>query len=171
MTDVSALAESSPFPIINFGYLPKEEADRRAVLKGGTREGPNNHRRVHSSQGPVYAKARRLGRACVSCRTRKIRCDLVIFGAPCTNCRHSRTECVPAANKRDRSSLNRHAGGQLSAESREDENSQGYYSTLYISNSASTPLSSKGQEFVQRSLLGFAPSAQTPDSGKSPFAG
>ncbi|RYC84967.1 hypothetical protein BFJ63_vAg12110 [Fusarium oxysporum f. sp. narcissi] len=41
-------------------------------------------------------------RACINCRQRKIRCDIVDKGVPCTNCStHGRSGCRMCPNKRD----------------------------------------------------------------------
>ncbi|KAK5627091.1 hypothetical protein RRF57_002806 [Xylaria bambusicola] len=42
---------------------------------------------------------RRAARACVSCRARKVRCD-VVEGAPCGNCRWDAVECVVQESRR-----------------------------------------------------------------------
>lgn len=39
-------------------------------------------------------------RACVSCRDRKVRCDVVNGGVPCTNCRLDDVDCVLKASNR-----------------------------------------------------------------------
>lgn len=47
-------------------------------------------------------KKKRAGRACVLCRARKVRCDAVLNGVPCTNCRLDSLECTIPKNKRHR---------------------------------------------------------------------
>ncbi|KAI3571646.1 hypothetical protein IWW34DRAFT_767714 [Fusarium oxysporum f. sp. albedinis] len=51
--------------------------------------------RKHTTEG--YQKAakrrRRASRACLSCRRRKVRCD-VVQGSPCCNCKWDNIECV-----------------------------------------------------------------------------
>jgi hypothetical protein len=42
---------------------------------------------------------RRAARACVSCRARKVRCD-VVEGAPCGNCRWDNVECIVQESRR-----------------------------------------------------------------------
>jgi hypothetical protein len=37
---------------------------------------------------------KRAPKACLACRARKVRCDVVVHGAPCTNCRLDGDECV-----------------------------------------------------------------------------
>ena len=43
---------------------------------------------------------RRAPRACHCCRARKVRCDVVESGTPCTNCRLDEVECVVSDSKR-----------------------------------------------------------------------
>ncbi|KKA27792.1 hypothetical protein TD95_003564 [Thielaviopsis punctulata] len=47
---------------------------------------------------------RRAARACVSCRARKVRCD-VVEGAPCGNCRWDGIECVVQESRRRKKNL------------------------------------------------------------------
>lgn len=51
---------------------------------------------------PENATKRRAPRACYVCRTRKVRCDVVQNGAPCTNCRLDKATCVLSASNRGR---------------------------------------------------------------------
>ncbi|EXJ76917.1 hypothetical protein A1O3_10074 [Capronia epimyces CBS 606.96] len=57
-----------------------------------------------SPTATVTAAARkvqkRAGRACTSCRVRKVRCDVVHCGNPCTNCRLDSLECVVPRSRR-----------------------------------------------------------------------
>lgn len=46
---------------------------------------------------------RRSARACSSCRSRKVRCNVVECGPPCTNCRLDSVKCVTVRNRRHRS--------------------------------------------------------------------
>lgn len=48
---------------------------------------------------PGKITKRRAARACVSCRARKVRCD-VVEGAPCGNCRWDNVECVVQESRR-----------------------------------------------------------------------
>lgn len=43
---------------------------------------------------------RRASKACCCCRARKVRCDVVENGSPCTNCRLDQVECVVTESKR-----------------------------------------------------------------------
>jgi hypothetical protein len=40
------------------------------------------------------SRRRRAHHACSSCRTRKVRCDYAVRGAPCTNCELDHVECA-----------------------------------------------------------------------------
>jgi hypothetical protein len=43
---------------------------------------------------------RRASKACQCCRARKVRCNVVEHGAPCTNCRLDEVECIVTESKR-----------------------------------------------------------------------
>ena len=43
---------------------------------------------------------RRASKACCCCRSRKVRCDVVENGSPCTNCRLDRVKCIVIESKR-----------------------------------------------------------------------
>jgi hypothetical protein len=45
---------------------------------------------------------KRSSRACATCRARKVRCNVVAHGAPCSNCRHDEIECILPLSKRQR---------------------------------------------------------------------
>ncbi|KAG6231456.1 Cutinase transcription factor 1 beta [Claviceps purpurea] len=53
---------------------------------------------------PQKVAKRRAARACVSCRARKVRCD-VVEGAPCGNCRWDNVECVVQESRRRKKDL------------------------------------------------------------------
>ncbi|KAG6117480.1 Cutinase transcription factor 1 beta [Claviceps humidiphila] len=53
---------------------------------------------------PQKIAKRRAARACVSCRARKVRCD-VVEGAPCGNCRWDNVECIVQESRRRRKNL------------------------------------------------------------------
>ncbi|RDL31462.1 uncharacterized protein BP5553_09671 [Venustampulla echinocandica] len=50
---------------------------------------------------------KRSSRACASCRTRKVRCNIVAVGTPCSNCRHDEIECILPLSRRQRSARER----------------------------------------------------------------
>ncbi|KAH7186649.1 fungal-specific transcription factor domain-containing protein [Fusarium oxysporum] len=69
--------------------------------------GKNNKKRAspfNNSEQLQKATKRRAARACVACRARKVRCD-VIEGTPCGNCRWDKVECVVQESRRRRKYL------------------------------------------------------------------
>ncbi|KAI1466409.1 transcription factor CTF1 [Daldinia caldariorum] len=54
--------------------------------------------------GSAKITKRRAARACISCRSRKVRCD-VVEGAPCGNCRWDNVECIVQESRRRRKNL------------------------------------------------------------------
>ncbi|KFL61124.1 uncharacterized protein TERG_11964 [Trichophyton rubrum CBS 118892] len=60
----------------------------------------SNAASLQNSARPVK---RRASKACCCCRARKVRCDVVENGSPCTNCRLDDVECVVAESKRKKS--------------------------------------------------------------------
>ncbi|KAI2621728.1 transcription factor CTF1 [Hypoxylon sp. NC1633] len=54
--------------------------------------------------GSAKVTKRRAARACISCRSRKVRCD-VVEGAPCGNCRWDGVECIVQESRRRRKNL------------------------------------------------------------------
>ncbi|KAI1475373.1 transcription factor CTF1 [Daldinia eschscholtzii] len=54
--------------------------------------------------GSAKVTKRRAARACISCRSRKVRCD-VVEGAPCGNCRWDNVECIVQESRRRRKNL------------------------------------------------------------------
>jgi NAD-dependent SIR2 family protein deacetylase len=49
---------------------------------------------------PTKSVKRRAAKACQCCRNRKVRCNVVEHGAPCTNCRLDEVECIVSESKR-----------------------------------------------------------------------
>lgn len=49
---------------------------------------------------PNKSVKRRASKACQCCRARKVRCNVVEHGAPCTNCRLDEVECIVSESKR-----------------------------------------------------------------------
>ncbi len=45
---------------------------------------------------------RRAAKACQTCRSRKVRCDVVDSGPPCNNCRLDQVQCVVSDSRRKR---------------------------------------------------------------------
>lgn len=62
---------------------------------------PKTHITSPQFRKPPRSRGRkRSSRACVSCRSRKVRCDIIQHGAPCSNCRLDCVECKLAMSKR-----------------------------------------------------------------------
>ncbi|RKK84548.1 Cutinase transcription factor 1 beta [Fusarium oxysporum] len=78
-----------------------------ASTSARTVTGKNNKKRAspsNNSEQPQKATKRRAARACVACRARKVRCD-VIEGTPYGNCRWDKVECVVQESRRRRKYL------------------------------------------------------------------
>ncbi|RJE25414.1 Transcription factor [Aspergillus sclerotialis] len=63
---------------------------------------------------------RRASKACCCCRSRKVRCDVVENGSPCTNCRLDQVECIVTESKRRRKSRVESENKNQTPESPED---------------------------------------------------
>ncbi|PYH46680.1 putative C6 transcription factor (Ctf1B) [Aspergillus saccharolyticus JOP 1030-1] len=70
------------------------EIDPKSKRKASTAGLPANSRPVK----------RRASKACCCCRARKVRCDVVENGSPCTNCRLDQVECIVTESKRRKKS-------------------------------------------------------------------
>ncbi|KAL2131002.1 hypothetical protein VTI74DRAFT_5684 [Chaetomium olivicolor] len=68
-----------------------------------TETAPSPKKRGSVTQEGKVTK-RRAARACVSCRARKVRCD-VVEGAPCGNCRWDDVECIVQESRRRKKNL------------------------------------------------------------------
>lgn len=55
---------------------------------------------INQAQQP-QRRTQRASRACLSCRVRKVKCD-VVTATPCSNCRWDGTECVVPRTRRSR---------------------------------------------------------------------
>ncbi|UNI18970.1 Cutinase transcription factor 1 beta [Purpureocillium takamizusanense] len=88
--DSSASGSLSPSPSI---AEPADKSKKRAA------PGSDN-----ASEAPQKVTKRRAARACVSCRARKVRCD-VVEGAPCGNCRWDNVECIVQESRRRKKNL------------------------------------------------------------------
>ncbi|KAL1889582.1 hypothetical protein Sste5346_008831 [Sporothrix stenoceras] len=60
----------------------------------GTREAIDGQKRAAQDVLSERTVKRRASRACLSCRARKVRCDVLSCGLPCTNCRLDGIQCV-----------------------------------------------------------------------------
>ncbi|KAI1199862.1 hypothetical protein F5X97DRAFT_107850 [Nemania serpens] len=93
---VSTMTPATP-PSTTTAILPKEaeEASSSSKKRSATTVEPS---------GSGKSTKRRAARACVSCRARKVRCD-VVEGAPCGNCRWDGVECIVQESRRRKKSL------------------------------------------------------------------
>ncbi|KFA78518.1 hypothetical protein S40288_01479 [Stachybotrys chartarum IBT 40288] len=85
-------SEHSGSASVSDGSPPPDSIHSKSGDKSKKRSGDE------SSATQKIAK-RRAARACVSCRARKVRCD-VVEGAPCGNCRWDNVECVVQESRR-----------------------------------------------------------------------
>ncbi|KAH6986501.1 fungal-specific transcription factor domain-containing protein [Ilyonectria sp. MPI-CAGE-AT-0026] len=72
-----------------------------APVPGGDSDGTAQKRPAWDSTSDRASK-RRASKACLSCRNRKVRCDVVNGGVPCTNCRLDGVQCVTKESNRGR---------------------------------------------------------------------
>ncbi|UKZ93985.1 Cutinase transcription factor 1 beta [Trichoderma asperellum] len=82
-----------------------EPADNASTANG--RPNDKSKKRAAADDGsepPHKVTKRRAARACVSCRARKVRCD-VVEGAPCGNCRWDNVECIVQESRRRKKNL------------------------------------------------------------------
>ncbi|EEP76800.1 cutinase transcription factor 1 beta [Uncinocarpus reesii 1704] len=79
---------------------------------------PQNKRKAAAAglTGASRPVKRRASKACCCCRARKVRCDVVENGSPCTNCRLDEVECVVTESKRRKKSRPDGEGNKLSPE-------------------------------------------------------
>lgn len=80
----TAVSTTSPTP------QSTVETEAKSKRKASTAGLPANARPVK----------RRASKACCCCRARKVRCDVVENGSPCTNCRLDQVECIVTESKR-----------------------------------------------------------------------
>ncbi|CAK7207951.1 hypothetical protein SEUCBS139899_010766 [Sporothrix eucalyptigena] len=64
------------------------------TLANSTREAIDGQKRAAQDVLSERTVKRRASRACLSCRARKVRCDVLSCGLPCTNCRLDGIQCV-----------------------------------------------------------------------------
>lgn len=102
----SATADAATMPPPAVATSGEEAgADTEDGTAGNEGDGNGNKRPAPTdANGAPEAKAakvikRRAARACVSCRQRKVRCD-VVEGAPCGNCRWDNVECIVQESRR-----------------------------------------------------------------------
>ncbi|PLN82909.1 putative C6 transcription factor [Aspergillus taichungensis] len=115
MTTLAPTTASPPSPsTANHSVETDAKGKRKASTAG-----------ISANSRPVK---RRASKACCCCRARKVRCDVVENGSPCTNCRLDQVECVVTESKRRKKSrvevdgvnLNQHQHSQSPAELPDD---------------------------------------------------
>ena len=92
----------------NFAIVPTgAHTNKMATDNAAAASQPQNKRKQSvagiGSGGGRNVK-RRASKACHCCRSRKVRCDVVESGIPCTNCRLDEVECLVTEGKRRRKS-------------------------------------------------------------------
>ncbi|KAI1424411.1 fungal-specific transcription factor domain-containing protein [Xylaria sp. FL1777] len=95
---VVSTATSTPPPTMETTAMSPKAAEKTS---------PSPKKRSASTtepNGTAKVTKRRAARACVSCRARKVRCD-VVEGAPCGNCRWDGVECVVQESRRRKKGL------------------------------------------------------------------
>jgi hypothetical protein len=85
------LSESSSSPPPDTIHGLPTSPNKRSADEAGLK--PNGMR-------PTKSVKRRAAKACQCCRARKVRCNVVEHGAPCTNCRLDEVECIVSESKR-----------------------------------------------------------------------
>ena len=83
-----AMAESS-----SWGSSPEATTTLGGMKRSSTVAG-------NTQASSFRAIKRRASKACQCCRARKVRCNVVEHGAPCTNCRLDEVECIITESKR-----------------------------------------------------------------------
>ncbi|KAJ4176773.1 hypothetical protein FALCPG4_011458 [Fusarium falciforme] len=83
---------------------PSPAADDGRGVSDGRSDGRGQKRPPWDDESSANDRSskRRASRACLSCRNRKVRCDVVKGGVPCTNCRLDRIDCVVTESNRGR---------------------------------------------------------------------
>ncbi|KAI5370523.1 hypothetical protein Slin14017_G014020 [Septoria linicola] len=83
---------SSPSETIDVQtHVHQQPSQKRTATDAGLK--PNGMR-------PNKSVKRRASKACQCCRSRKVRCNVVEHGPPCTNCRLDEVECIVSESKR-----------------------------------------------------------------------
>ncbi|KAK8135845.1 fungal-specific transcription factor domain-containing protein [Apiospora sp. TS-2023a] len=102
----AATIAQSPEPQTQEPTSPTTTATQNPEEKDSAGLTPSKKRSASTSEpsGSTKVTKRRAARACVSCRARKVRCD-VVEGAPCGNCRWDNVECVVQESRRRKKNL------------------------------------------------------------------
>lgn len=95
-TQTQTQAQSQSQPQAPSQNQPQQDGDKSSA---DNKKRPSDTSSVDLDAPPAKVTKRRAARACVSCRARKVRCD-VVEGAPCGNCRWDNVECVVQESRR-----------------------------------------------------------------------
>ncbi|KAI9149184.1 cutinase transcription factor 1 beta [Paramyrothecium foliicola] len=104
-SSASDASAGAPSPEPTTSTMPKPDGSKKRASSG------------EESTAAQKITKRRAARACVSCRARKVRCD-VVEGAPCGNCRWDNVECIVQESRRRKKNVmatTTHAAGQGSS--------------------------------------------------------
>jgi len=96
-TTIAAAAPGSAVTTTTNTALQLTTTDNSSAAAGQKRSTTAAGNTNGSSFRPVK---RRASKACQCCRARKVRCNVVEHGAPCTNCRLDEVECIITESKR-----------------------------------------------------------------------
>ncbi|KAJ4322144.1 hypothetical protein N0V84_004979 [Fusarium piperis] len=77
-------------------------SDPDATDRAGSGQIAGQKRPASDSNNGDRASKRRASKACLSCRNRKVRCDVLSGGQPCTNCRLDKLDCIVKESHRGR---------------------------------------------------------------------
>ncbi|KAI1449893.1 fungal-specific transcription factor domain-containing protein [Annulohypoxylon stygium] len=83
---------------------PSPKADEKTTSSDSNNQSKKRSASSTEPNGSTKVTKRRAARACISCRSRKVRCD-VVEGAPCGNCRWDNVECIVQESRRRRKNL------------------------------------------------------------------
>ncbi|KAI1849559.1 hypothetical protein JX265_013624 [Neoarthrinium moseri] len=120
--------------------------------------------------GAPKVTKRRAARACVSCRARKVRCD-VVEGAPCGNCRWDNVECVVQESRRRKKTVfdpSSATGGQAHAHQKA-EAPKLHIASNPVTISPATELRRKSEVAVSAANAAEAANLVGPHAGQSNF--
>lgn len=70
------------------GYTSSPETEETKVKLTDAKNRPNKR------HGRTLMPRQRARHACLECRARKVRCDVALTGAPCTNCKLDASSCA-----------------------------------------------------------------------------
>ncbi|CAK7200237.1 hypothetical protein SEUCBS139899_002928 [Sporothrix eucalyptigena] len=107
---------------------------------------------------------RRSSKACLSCRNRKVRCDVIMGGQPCTNCKLDGLECIVKEPNRGRrpGSTNAKTRAAQAAALMQSQKSMPMPATPVVPASTSTPPANSTNSICQQSTTSASPRPRSP---------